>query len=143
MYLIWWVVQALLGKWDRISLSPALSKFDTPRIRKRRNPCREQLCQQVRTIRTLEKTPGFLEDGCWERGDEKSREILGDGGWSRRRDGGNVTGMARAQPQRPFPPAGCLAFAHPQTWGFPEGRWDRPMAQRSWWIVPRLPCSVG
>lgn len=63
MYLIWQVVQALLGKWDHISLSPALSTLDTPRIRKQRNPCREKLCQRVRNIRTLEKAPGF--PGRW------------------------------------------------------------------------------
>lgn len=121
MYLIWQVVQALLGKWDHISLSPALSELDIPRMRKQRNPCREQLCQHVRTSWTLEKAPGFLEDGCRERGDEKSREILGDGSWSQRRDGGNVTGMAPAQPQRPFPPAGGLAFTHSQMWTFQRG----------------------
>lgn len=62
MYLIWQVVQAVLGKRDHISLSPALSRAATPRIRKQRNPCREKLCQPVRTTWTLEKAPGFLEE---------------------------------------------------------------------------------
>lgn len=47
---------------------------------KKKNPHGGKLCQQVRTIRTLEKAPGCLEDGCRGKGDEKNREILG--GWS-------------------------------------------------------------
>lgn len=82
-----------LSCWGKEIAFPCLQlcqSLTPPKLGNKKNPRRGKLCQQVRTIWTLEKAPGCLENGCRQRGDEKNREILGDydwWGWSQRRDG--------------------------------------------------------